>query len=350
MLVPQLLPGQVKKLLLIGDTSLPEALGSKLLRGGITLGISSEWQISVSYHSPAPNYSPSMKSKRGKIFYRIADKRSWEWWSYQKLLLEQVEVLKPDLVLVTGILPLKQDIFLTIRRNHGVVVNYLTDDPWNPIHRRRSFISNLPYYDHIFSTKQALQRRLKRAGASSSSWLPFAYDPELHHPVQSKPGADVVFIGTGAQERLPWLNAIAELPEIQRRIHGNSWDGMRIPGWEQQPAVTGERYCEAVSGAKVVLGLLRMANGDQSTDRSYEIGAIGGCGLYQDTDEHRNLMTGYPDEGFFRDPSELAERIEGLLANPALQKRLRSIGYKAISKPENTYAARLQTILKWAEQ
>ena len=54
-----------------------------------------------------------------------------------------------------------------------------------------------------------------------------------------------------------------------------------------------------------MLGLVRKANGDFSTDRSYEIGAIGGCGLYQDTVEHRTLLNGYPDQGFFKDPKEL---------------------------------------------
>ena len=99
-----------------------------------------------------------------------------------------------------------------------------------------------------------------------------------------------------------------------------------------------------------MLGLLREANGDQSTDRSYEIGAIGGCGLYQDTNEHRELLRDYPDQGFFRNPTELAIRIKEVLGNTALQQRLRTVGEKAIRKPENTYAARLQSILRWAEQ
>ena len=229
-------------------------------------------------------------------------------------------------------------------------MNYLTDDPWNPIHWRRSFVANLPDYHHIFSTKKSLQERLKLFGTPSTSWLPFAYDPDLHQPVYSKPGADVVFIGTGDQERLPWLKAVAQLPDLRRRIHGNSWHGISTPGWEQQPAVTGLNYCKAINGAKVVLGLLRAANGDQSTDRSYEIGAIGGCGLYQDTDEHRELLTDYPDEGFFKDPTQLAQRVEGVIGSTALQQNLRGIGLKAIRKPEHTYAARLQTIIRWAEQ
>ena len=67
-----------------------------------------------------------------------------------------------------------------------MVVNYLTDDPWNPIHRRKSFMSNLKHYDHVFSTKSTLEERLREAGAPSTSWLPFAYDPYLHYPVEAK--------------------------------------------------------------------------------------------------------------------------------------------------------------------
>jgi len=340
----------MKQLLLIGDTSIPEALGSKLIRGSTKCGVKRNWEINVTYHSPATNYSPSMSLKRGKIFYRLSGKRSWEWWGYQRLLMSIIKEKKPDLILVTGVLPLDPEVCLRAKKQGAAIVNYLTDDPWNPIHKRQSFISNLPYYDHIFSTKGSLQKRLKQAGVPSTSWLPFAYDPHLHFPVRGELGADVVFIGTGAQERLPWLNSVGKIPGIQRRIHGNSWRGISTPGWDKQQAVTGEDYCKAIKGAKVVLGLLRQANGDESTDRSYEIGAIGGCGLYQDTYEHRQLLPDYPNEGFFGNPAELARRVREVLDDTDLQHQLRRLGERAIRKPENTYAARLESILRWAEQ
>lgn len=339
-----------RKLLIIGDTSLEDALGSKLLREEHTLCNKYGWKISVSYHSPATNYSPSMSRKRGKVFYRLADKRSWEWWGYQRMLKEYIEKLKPDLVLVTGVLPLDTAIFLTLKRQGAMIVNYLTDDPWNPIHKRRRFLTNIARYDHIFSTKKALQIKLRNAGAISTSWLAFAYDPVLHYPVEADTSTDVLFIGTGARERLPWLRSVAKLKNIKCRLHGNSWDGLDTPGWERKPAVTGIEYCKAIKGAKIVLGLLRKANGDESTDRSYEIGAIGGCGLYQDTIEHRQLLPGYPDVAFFKDPKELAHSVKCVIEDADLQQKLRRIGEQEIRKPENTYSARLETIMKWAEQ
>ncbi|MEB3318959.1 MAG: glycosyltransferase [Cyanobacteriota bacterium] len=342
------------RLLLIADTTAPEALGSKLLAGADRAGLAPD-RVRVAYTSAAPAFSPSMASRRGKLFYRLADRRSWEWWGFQRQLVRQIAAEPPRLVLVTGILPLAPAVFDAVHHQGGQVVNYLTDDPWNPIHRRRHFLANLPLYDHVFSTKEALRQRLVTAGAVSTSWLPFAYDPALHRPPPLEPGdperygVDVAFVGTGARERLPWLAAMAEPAGPRCRLYGNSWNGLATPGWERHDAVTGLDYAKAISQARLVLGLLRQANGDLSTDRSYEIGAIGGCGLYADTPEHRALLPGYPEVGFFRSPAQMRSHAERILADPALQTRLRDLGARALRRPEHTYGERLRQILAWQD-
>jgi hypothetical protein len=340
------------RLLLLADTSKSEALGTKLLQGAAQAELADN-DVAVAYVSAVPAFSPSMTRLRGKIFYRLADRRSWEWWGFQRHLLKRIDALRPRLVLVTGILPLAPAVFEAVHRQGGRIVNYLTDDPWNPIHRRRCFLANLPRYDHIFSTKQALRQQLEAAGARSTSWLPFAYDPSQHAPPATdhsdagRYAVDVAFVGTGAPERLPWLAALADLPGLRRRIYGNSWIGLACPGWQQHGAVTGEAYARAIHDAKLVLGLLRQANGDLSTDRSYEIGAIGGCGLYKDSEEHRALLPNYPDVGFFHTPTQLREHALAILADPNLQAQMRQLGAAALRRPEHTYAARLRTILEW---
>ena len=342
------------RLLLVADTSVPEALGSKLLQAAEKLKL----QLRVSYSSPAPFYSPSMAKLPGKIFYRLADRRSWEWWEYQKKLLREIELLQPQLVLVTGILPLNPEIFSVVKAQGGLVVNWLTDDPWNPIHKRRCFLTNLPLYDHIFSTKKALQHRLRQVGVLSTSWLPFANHPDLHHSPLPLTAADIIkfssaitFVGTGAAERLPWLRAAAAAAEDRRvgpcRLYGASWRGLATPGWQRMQVVRGDDYCKALYHARFVLGLLRASNHDRSTDRSYEIGAIGACGLMQDSDEHRALLPDYPDEGFFNTPEELQQRCSQLLIDDDLCEHLRECAAKVLRRPEHTYAARLGSVLQW---
>jgi spore maturation protein CgeB len=291
-----------------------------------------------------------MNSLAGKIFYRLADKRSMEWWTYQKQLDRVVNKYKPKAVIVTGILPLKHEIFESIHSYGGKIVNYLTDDPWNQIHYRKSFVQNIKHYDHIFSTKDALQLELRAEGCTSTSWLPFAYDPSLHKPVGASKETEVIFVGTGAEERLPWLNALNDLTGIKKQVYGNGWSKLSTPGWDQMQAVTGDDYCYVIEKAQIVLGLLRSANRDLSTDRSYEIGAIGGCGLYKDTIEHRKLLQGYPDAGFFNSPDDLRRAVINLLKYPDLQWRLREAGKHSICRPEHTYAARAKTILDWIEK
>lgn len=341
----------MKTLLLIAETRTAESIGGKFLRAARNDDICQKWNTEHLYTSPATHYSPSMKTIAGKIFYRMAGKRSWEWWSFQNRLKEKINELKPELIIVTGILPLKEVIFETANQHGCCITNYLTDDPWNSNHKRDSFLRNIGKYHHIFSTKKELEDRLQKKGAQSTSWLPFAFDPEFHKPPlsQNQPSedtTDLLFIGTGAKERLKWLDSLSELPNIKRRIHGDGWSNVKPKNWEVLGAVTGDEYCNVMYNSKITLGILREANKDLSTMRSYEIGAIGACGLYQDTTEHRELLKNYPDEGFFKNPEELKDRVKILLKNKSLRMELRRLGMEAIRNGKNTYEERLKEIIR----
>jgi hypothetical protein len=82
------------RLLLLADTSRSEALGAKLLQGAAQVELA-ENDVAVAYLSAVPDLSPSMARLRGKIFYRLADRRSWEWWGFQRQLLERIDALRP---------------------------------------------------------------------------------------------------------------------------------------------------------------------------------------------------------------------------------------------------------------
>ena len=105
------------------------------------------------------------------------------------------EELEPDLVLVTGVLPLSIEIFRDKKKG-----------AWLPTiklmilgikYKRRCFIKNITLRPYIY-TKSSLQKRLKEAGAQAPVGYPFAYTQNCITRWR-KSGADVVFIGTGAQ-------------------------------------------------------------------------------------------------------------------------------------------------------
>src|SRR4029077_5280495 len=115
--------------------------------------------------------------------------------------------------------------------------------------------------------------------------------------------------------------------------------------WERFPAMrpyavgkrAPEALCALTAGAKVNLCLVRRANRDGHVMRSFEIAALGGCLLAEDTAEHREIFG--PDVEavlYFRSPREAAERARALLADPAARARLSAKVKARISRGAHT--------------
>jgi spore maturation protein CgeB len=81
--------------------------------------------------------------------------------------------------------------------------------------------------------------------------------------------------------------------------------------------------------------------------RSFEIAAVGGCMLAEDTAEHREIF-GPDGEAvvYFRTPREAAARAGSLLANPAERARLSGAVRARVSCGAHTYRDRLVSIIE----
>jgi spore maturation protein CgeB len=105
------------------------------------------------------------------------------------------------------------------------------------------------------------------------------------------------------------------------------------------------------AAAKVNLCLVRRANRDGHVMRSFEIAAIGGCMLAEDTDEHREI---FGPEGeavvYFRNAREAAERTRALLSNSSERKRLAAGLHRRIVGGAHSYVDRLAAMLEIARQ
>src|SRR5205814_2484036 len=79
----------------------------------------------------------------------------------------------------------------------------------------------------------------------------------------------------------------------------------------------------------------------------FEIAALGGCMVVEDTAEHREIFG--PDGDavvYFRTPAEAAEHTRVLLANPAERARLSKAVHDRISGGAHTYRDRLRSIVE----
>ena len=255
-------------------------------------------------------------------------------------------------LLATGVAPLEQEILraageVPIRR-----INYLTDDPWNPAHRAPWFLRALTGYDAVFSTRRSNLEDLRAAGCVRANYLPFAYNPKIHYPVslkdpeeQARFSSDLLFVGGADRDRFPFIRAL--LGEgFSAALYGSSWgeDPQTRSHWKG--FATPEIFRKAVAGSKVNLCLVRRANRDGNSMRTFEIPAMGGCVLAEETPEHREI---FGEEGeaalYFRSPQQAAEKIRLLLADERKRARLAENAHRRIAGGANTYGNRLREML-----
>ncbi|MEH1853879.1 MAG: glycosyltransferase [Nostoc sp.] len=335
------------RVLIIGNTSENYQLGSILTRASQELCLLfSTTDTNWNY------YAPSMKYLWGKIFFKLSGKRPLEWWSFNREIVSYIKEFNPQVVLVTGIFPLTNEVFDICSQTSAYIVNYLTDYPWNPHHRSAVFLSNLKKYDLVLSTKTRILSELIEYKIKKVHFLPFGYDHFLsHQPVNVSEferdffRADISFIGVADSERIPFLDALSSLNGLKLKIYGPAWDRLNLKKWQKLPAVFEHEFRLAIYFSKLSLGIVRKRNKDESTMRTFEIAACGGCGIYEDTQEHREILAGYPEYGFFSSPEDLANKCKWLLENPVEREEMRKLGMQIITKDTNTYTNRLKTIL-----
>src|SRR5262249_21734191 len=231
---------------------------------------------------------------------------------------------------------------------------YLTDDPWNPSHRSSWFLEALPRYDFVFNPRRINLSQLTELGCKNVHYLPFAYNPEIHFSVELNPveaanfGADVVFAGGADEDRVPYISALIT-NGYKLALYGGYWE--RFPETRSQASGHADMPAlrKAISGSKISLCLVRRGNRDGHSMRTFEVSAMCGCLLAEDTDEHRAL---FGEEGecvlYFGSIDEMLSKARWLLDHESERKRLSRDCYKRITTGHHTYGDRIEEMLRTA--
>src|SRR5580704_17449796 len=143
----------------------------------------------------------------GQIFHwRLRGKRPARLDQFGAQVLHTCAVMGHRVVITTGRAPLDRSHIESLRDVGVNVINYSTDDPWNPNLRAQWFLSALPSYDAVFTTRRANLNDFRCCGVRAVHYMPFAYDPEVHRPWQADTPAgvpsDVLFVGGCDIDRL----------------------------------------------------------------------------------------------------------------------------------------------------
>jgi len=268
-------------------------------------------------------------------------------------VLETCAAARCSFVLTTGCAPLDRSHIERIRSLGARIVNYSTDDPWNPALRAPWFLSALPAYDAVFTPRQANIDDFHRCGVHTVRYLPFAYDREVHRPWPEPASfaapSDVLFVGGCDYDRLPLISALIKAG-LNLALFGGYWDRHLVTRAHWRGLVDQDTIRSASAAARVCLCLVRRANRDGHGMRSFEAGAIGGCILAEDTPDHREFF-GPDDQSvqYFKAVDDLVQQARLLVGDAAARRRLSTRLRERMARGGHTYADRLATMLKLSD-
>jgi spore maturation protein CgeB len=318
-------------------------LGGSFARAAQNLGITTLWfDADEAFRAP-----PLLRT----LSWRFAGRRPPRLGRFSAEVAEVCARESPDILVALGTSSLSISALHRLRSANIACIAFSSDDPWNPATRAARHLAAIPAYRIVFTPRRANMEDFRALGCPDVRYLPFGYDEELFNaarvPVDA-PSCDVLFVGGADRDRITFMSEFLR-SGLRTALVGGYWE--RYP--ETRSFALGfktPRELNAMTAtAKVNICLVRRANRDGHVMRSFEIAAAGGCMLAEDTNEHREIF-GSDGESvlYFRDAREASERASLLLARPAERLRLGSAIRARVAGPENTYRARLLTMLEAA--
>ena len=287
----------------------------------------------------------------GRFNWWVRDRRPTRLTSYSREVVDHCRRFKPTMVLATGLAPVNRQALDDIRGMGIATANYLTDDPWNPAFRSRWFLAALGGYDRIFSVRRRNLGDLAAAGCRDVHYLPFAVDRDLFYPEEPAPAerasfeSDVCFVGGADRDRVPFIAALVDAG-MRVAVYGHYWDRYAETRDAWRGHAPPEVLRKATRAARVSLCLVRRANRDGHTMRTFEVPAMGGCMLAEDTDEHRALFGADGDAvRYFDSMQRMVDVARELLNDTNARIRLAAAGQQVVVKGLHTYHDRLLAML-----
>lgn len=233
-----------------------------------------------------------------------------------------------------------------LKRRVANVLCYNVDDPFGKRDGMlwREFIKAVPLYDLLAVVRLPNIEEAYRNGAKRVMRVYRSADEVAHAPRRLSSleyetwRSEVVFIGTAFPERGPFLSELVKLG-VPLTIHGEryqrlaQWSLLR-PHWRAANAAESESYANAISAARICLGLVSSANRDLHTTRSMEIPALGGLLCAQRTAEHSALYEEDREAVFWSTPEECAAKCLALLADESRRIEIAAAGRRRyVSNP-----------------
>ena len=333
--------GTMPEVIIVGLAS-GTHIGGSLLRAAERLGCrASLVDLTSAYDGPALLRSLS---------WRLAGRRPLHLDRFARALTGTALALGSSqrVVVATGAAPITRPALQRLRAAGIRCVNFSTDDPWNRTQRSSWHLRALPEYDVVFTPRRANIDDFRGLGCTDVRYLPFGYDEDLFaavEPAAATPVHEVLFVGGADRDRVDFITSFMQTGPLPTLV-GGYWGRYR----QTRSCDAGHKDADSLraltTSAAVNLCLVRRANRDGHVMRSFEIPAVGGFMLAEDTDEHRTVFG--PDGQcvlYFTHARDAATKARWAIDHPAERRRMARAAHALVTTGGHTYRHRLQEML-----
>jgi spore maturation protein CgeB len=310
--------------------------------------------LQYSIYDEGPLRKKLLKSKVLRAIYKLSGHRSLTAIPLNREFLEMARRFKPDVALITKGGYVYPSTLRFLKQSFGTfLINYNTDDPFNPDVTSPYLKKSIPLFDLYACTKKAVIDDIKKAGGERVAYVPFGYKPNHQFPEQSRTAeekvrfsSDVVFIGGCDADRVPIISTIPlAKKDLRLVLYGWFWNRHLSTRPYFRGLALGRDFRLAISGAKIVLNLVRRANRDGHGPRTFEIPACGGFMLTDRTEEQMAFLEEDKEAVYFSSNDEMLDKIRFYLAHDSERERIAAAGRRRITSDPNTFRDRLESML-----
>lgn len=338
-----------KRLLIVGNPD-PVHIGKHLLDAAKALS------IPTALIDTRQSFSSSRLLNR--VFWHLLDHRPPRQIPFNRQVVSEAGNFRPTHVLTTGLTPLTARTVQHLVSTGVRCLNYSTDDPWNSVHHCGWHQRALSQFSAVFTPRSANRSDFLKAGCKNVGILPFGYSPSSHFIADQSPEADtgtsgsgeVLFAGGADKDRLEYVQALIGAG-IKPILYGNSWQRHTWARPFHHGFLSLEQQRHLISRIPLCLVLVRRANRDGHSMRTFEIPAMGGCLVTERTDDHQTLFGKNGDSTrYFDTPAELVSVCRQMMASPKERMRMAQRSHELVIHGGNSYHDRLTTMLSESSQ
>jgi spore maturation protein CgeB len=301
------------------------------------------------------HYLPEWESTSLRIVRRLLRKRLAD--EYSRMLVKRITEFEPQLVFVFKGAMVRRSVLEHAHQMQALAFNFYPDWNFYDSYRRfgHEYSDCIPAYDCIFTPKSYHFEIYQRYAAKRVEFLPYAYDPWCHFPLDLTDqervtfASDVAFIGTWGKARAEFLEELVRRGfPYELAIWGNQWDKLAanspLRRFVKFKPANGSTQAKVFAGTKIALAFV--TSPDLHTARTFEIPAFGAFMLAERTTEHVAFFEEGKEIACFASVAELRSKIDYYLTHDSERMAIAKAGFKRVTQKGNSYVDRMRRVLE----